>query len=145
MVMRTRSTFPAILTMLAFGLAWSTTAAQNLPVSAILSRMPNRWEVTECCGWTGTWQRRSGTNTFDATWKHSNGTTATDVLEFTDYQQGQVTIRRASLNGHYKAYYENNSLVRGTATWYPTGTTWSARAVAEIQDEKGPVNIIRRR
>lgn len=145
MVMNTRSTFPTLVTVLVYGLAWTTMMAQNILPSVVISRMPNRWEVTECCGWTGTWQRRSGTNTFDATWKHSNGTTATDVLEFTDYQQGLVTIRRASLNGYYKAYYENNSLTRGTATWYPSGATWSARSVPEVLDEKGPVNTIRRR
>lgn len=137
----------------AFAMVWiwliaGSLQAQNPLDAAVLSRMPNRWDVTECCGWTGVWQRRSGTNVFDATWQHTNGTTATDVLEFIQYNSStrEVTIRRASLNGQYKAIYDGNqkTMTRGTATWYSAGATWSARAAAEVPDEKGKVTLPRR-
>lgn len=123
----------------------------------VLSTMPNRWTVTECCGWTGVWQRRAATNTFDATWTHTNGTTASDVLEFSAYNAAtkELTILRRSLNGQYKARYDATAktLTNGTATWYPAGATWSAKAALlidtrtqqpDVQDEKGKVNPIRR-
>lgn len=135
----------AMIFMLLIG---GTLQAQNLLDAAVLSRMPNRWDITECCGWTGVWQRRSGTNVFDASWRHTKGTTATDVLEFIQYNSStrEVIIRRASLNGQYKAIYDGTqkTLTGGTATWYPAGATWSARAVEEIPDEKGKVTLPRR-
>lgn len=126
----------------------------------VLGTMPNAWTVTECCGWTGIWQRRPGTNTYDANWTHTNGTTARDVLEFSAYNAGtmEVTILRRSLNGQYKAKYDANAktLTNGTATWYPAGAGWSAKANLLIGtarpaqgsdplDEKGEVKPIRRR
>jgi hypothetical protein len=90
----------------------------------------NIWQVTECCGWSGTWTRRPNTNTFDATWRHTNGTSASDVIELKTWNRttNEVTLYRKSMNGSYKAFYNasNRTLINGTTTWYPAGQTWSA-------------------
>jgi len=90
----------------------------------------NLWQVTECCGWSGTWTRRPNTNTFDAVWRHTNGTSAADVIELKTWNKttNEVTLFRQSMNGSYKAFYNasNRTLINGTTTWYPAGQTWSA-------------------
>ena len=35
---------------------------------AELKTLGSVWDIVECCGWTGKWTRRPGTNTFDARW-----------------------------------------------------------------------------
>ncbi len=116
--------------------------AQNpVLLNAKLSQFPNTWSVTECCGWTGIWQRRPNTNYFDAQWKHTNGTTASDVLELKSWNNNEVVFFRQSLNGQYKAIYNpaTKTMTSGTATWYPAGAGWSAVNVADVNDEKGKV------
>lgn len=99
-------------------------------VESELLTLGNVWSVKECCGWSGTWIRRPNTNVFDAKWRHTNGSTAADVLELAgwDRSTNTVTIIRKSMNGYYKATYNpgNKSLTNGTTTWYTSGNTWSA-------------------
>ncbi len=45
-----------------------------------LMTLGNIWNVSECCGWTGTWTRRPGTNLFNAMWRHTNGTVVNDTI-----------------------------------------------------------------
>ena len=89
------------------------------------------WQVTECCGWSGTWTRRAGTNTFDAGWRHTNGSQAQDVITLQSWNKttNEVVLKRQNLNGTYKAKLNPSArtLTNGTATWYPAGETWSAR------------------
>jgi len=89
------------------------------------------WQVTECCGWSGTWTRRSGTNTFDARWRHTNGSQATDVITLQSWNKttNEIVLQRPSINGTYRATLNPSArtITRGTATWYPAGQTWSAR------------------
>jgi hypothetical protein len=98
--------------------------------STTLLTLGNTWQVTECCGWTGTWTRRPNTNTFDASWRHTNGTSAVDVIQLKswDTSTNEVTLYRQSMNGSYKAKYNPNSktFTNGTTTWYPAGQVWSA-------------------
>jgi hypothetical protein len=96
-----------------------------------LKSLGNVWLVKECCGWTGTWTRRAGTNTFDAKWKHTNGTVVTDEITLIGWNTvtNEVVLSRKSINGgSYKAIYSaaSKTLTNGTATWYPAGQSWSA-------------------
>jgi hypothetical protein len=88
------------------------------------------WQVTECCGWTGTWTRRPGTNTFDAKWRHTNGTTAQDVITLQSWHKyaGTITLKRQSINGTYTGTVntQTRKITQGTASWYQPGETWSA-------------------
>jgi hypothetical protein len=89
------------------------------------------WQVTECCGWTGTWTRRAGTNTFDARWRHTNGSQAQDVITLQSWNRAtnEVVLARPSINGTYRATVNPSArtLTNGTASWYPAGEKWSAR------------------
>lgn len=103
----------------------------NLPSSANdLLSLGNIWHVTECCGWSGTWTRRAGTNTFDAKWQHTNGTPVQDVLTLLSWNKvtGQITLSRQGNGGTYTGKIDtgNRRILQGTASWYPAGANWSA-------------------
>ena len=89
------------------------------------------WQVTECCGWSGTWTRRAGTNTFDAKWRHTNGSQAQDVITLQSWNKAtnEIVLQRPSINGTYRATVNpaTRSITSGTASWYPAGEKWSAR------------------
>jgi hypothetical protein len=89
------------------------------------------WQVTECCGWSGTWTRRAGTNTFDARWRHTNGSQAQDVITLQSWSKtsNEIVLQRPSINGTYRATVNPSArtLTDGTASWYPAGEKWSAR------------------
>jgi hypothetical protein len=89
------------------------------------------WQVTECCGWSGTWTRRAGTNTFDAKWRHTNGSQAQDVITLQSWNKStnEIVLKRPSINGTYRATVNPSArtLTNGTASWYPAGEKWSAR------------------
>jgi hypothetical protein len=108
----------------------STSSAGKVGPPA-LSSLGDVWQVTECCGWSGTWTRRPGTNTFDAKWRHTNGTTAQDVvtLQGFDLKTNRLIIKRQSINGTYTANVNTatRTISNGWASWYPAGETWSAR------------------
>ncbi len=99
-------------------------------VESALLTLGNVWSVRECCGWSGTWVRRPNTNTFDARWRHTNGSTASDVLQLSGWDRSTnvVIITRKSMNGSYKATYNPTAktLSNGSATWYGAGLSWSA-------------------
>ena len=132
-----------LISLVSFIMLTSVVYAQNTGILATnLSRFPSTWSVTECCGWTGIWQRRPNTNLFDAQWRHTNGTTASDVLELKSWNNNnEVVFSRQSLNGQYKATYNpsNRTLTYSTTTSYPAGAGWSA--VVPLEDEKGKVNL----
>jgi hypothetical protein len=118
----------------------------KLPASpAELLTLGSTWEVAECCGWTGLWKRRPGTNTFDGSWRHTNGTVVTDtvVLQGWDQITNQVVFTRTYNNGSYFGTLNpsNGTISNGTASWYPVGATWSAKLYAEREDPKGKVTI----
>jgi len=95
------------------------------------STLGSVWQVTECCGWSGTWTRRAGTNTFDAKWRHTNGSQAQDVITLQSWNKttNEVVLLRPSINGTYRAVVNPSArtLTNGTASWYPAGEKWSAR------------------
>jgi hypothetical protein len=95
-----------------------------------MQSLGNVWKVTECCGWTGTWTRRAGTNTFDAKWRHTNGTTAQDIITLQSWNKydGKVVLKRQAINGTYTGTIDtrNRKITGGTASWYKPGDTWSA-------------------
>jgi hypothetical protein len=95
-----------------------------------LMTLGNVWSVNECCGWTGTWTRRPGTNQFGATWRHTNGTVVNDTITLAGWNKGnyQVVLTRQGNNGTYRATYNPaaRSMTAGTASWYPAGASWSA-------------------
>lgn len=96
-----------------------------------LTTLGSVWQVQECCGWSGTWTRRAGTNTFDARWRHTNGSQAQDVITLQSWNTAtnEVVLKRQNLNGTYKATVNPSArtLTNGTASWYPAGQKWSAR------------------
>lgn len=99
--------------------------------SSDLLTLGSVWQVQECCGWSGTWTRRAGTNTFDARWRHTNGSQAQDVITLQSWNKAtnEVVLKRQSLNGTYRATLNPSArtLANGTASWYPAGEKWSAR------------------
>jgi len=108
------------------------------PVGSLLGRtasdtstLGSVWQVAECCGWSGTWTRRAGTNTFDAKWRHTNGSQAQDVITLQSWNKttNEVVLVRPSINGTYRAVVNPSArtLTNGTASWYPAGEKWSAR------------------
>jgi hypothetical protein len=121
----------------------------NLATAAEMMKICNIWNVTGCCGWSGTWYRRPNTNLFDTKWKHTNGTPVAFVVELMTWDKttNLITFYQADNKGTYRAYLANGgtSIVRGTTSFYPAGATWSALAVAldPNQDEKGRVTIPR--
>jgi hypothetical protein len=120
------------------------------PASATeLLTLGSVWEVTECCGWTGTWKRRAGTNVFDCTWRHTNGTVVNDTVNLYSWDKAsnKVILGRTYNNGSYWGTLNqaNGTISGGGASWYPAGTTWSATFFATPQDPKGPVNVQIRR
>jgi hypothetical protein len=121
----------------------------NMATAAELLKLSNIWNVTGCCGWSGTWYRRPNTNIFDTKWKHTNGTPVSFTVELLSWNKTSqlLTLYQAGNQGTYRAYLANNgmSIVRGTTSFYPAGATWSATAVVlnPGEDEKGRVNIPR--
>jgi hypothetical protein len=117
------------------------TAAEMMTLSAW-------WNVTECCGWTGSWHRRPNTFIYDASWKHANGTVVTDIVRMASWNKatGEVTFTRDGNNGTYRAFLDasRQNLQRGTTSWYPVGLGWSASVPSLEVDQKGVVAPIRR-
>jgi hypothetical protein len=117
----------------------------NMATETELMKLCNTWNVTGCCGWSGTWYRRPNTNIFDTKWKHTNGTPVTFVIELIAWNKttNLITLYQADNKGTYHAYLINGgtAMTRGTTSFYPAGATWSAVSVSG--DEKGRVLIPR--
>ncbi len=98
--------------------------------AAELMTLGSVWQVTEGL-WSGTWRRRPGTNVFDAKWRHTNGSTAQDVITLQSWNKStnEVVLQRQKLSGTYRGTLNPPSRIvtRGTASWYRPGDTWSAR------------------
>ncbi len=96
-----------------------------------LLRLGSSWSVTECCGWTGVWTRRPGTNTFDARWTGPNGMIATDTMTLRGWDKAtnRIVISRQNNNGTYWGVVNpaNWTIGSGGTSWYPAGATWSAQ------------------
>jgi hypothetical protein len=121
----------------------------NPASQAELLTLGSTWQVTECCGWAGTWKRRPGTNIFDGSWRHTNGTVVNDTVKISHWDKAtnRVQIIRTYNNGVYWGTLNpaNGTISGGGASWYPAGTTWSATFFATPEDPKGPVNVQIRR
>lgn len=121
----------------------------NMATAAEMMKLCGIWNVTGCCGWSGTWYRRPNTNIFDTKWKHTNGTPVSFAVELISWNKttNLITLYQADNKGTYKAYLANGgaSMVRGTTSFYPAGATWLATAVILDAggDEKGRVTIPR--
>jgi hypothetical protein len=124
---------------------WRRISVMDPASQAEMLTLGSTWEVTECCGWTGTWKRRPGTNTFDGTWRHTNGTVVNDTVKLGhwDKANNNVQLIRTYNNGVYWGTLNpaNGTISGGGASWYPAGTTWSATFFATPQDPKGPVRV----
>jgi hypothetical protein len=108
-----------------------TSSGATAATTAELLSLGSVWQVQECCGWSGTWTRRAGTNTFDARWRHTNGSQAQDVITLQSWNKStsEIVLKRQNLSGTYKATVNPaaKTLTNGTASWYPAGEKWSAR------------------
>ncbi len=104
--------------------------ATQLASQSELLGLGNVWSVNECCGWTGTWTRRAGSNLFNAQWRHTNGTVVSDTITLAEWNKAnnQVLLKRQGNSGTYRATYnpQSRTLSGGTTSWYPAGATWSA-------------------
>jgi len=94
--------------------------------------MGSTWKVVEACtstNWIGTWKRRSGTQTFDATWRSSqSGQTIKDVIDLKSAANGQVSLYRHSVPGTYTGQLsaDGRKVRNGNATWYNGNCVWTA-------------------
>ena len=90
------------------------TAAEMMTLSSI-------WNVTECCGWTGSWRRRPNTLIFDASWRHTNGTVATDIVRMASWNKanGASIFTRDGNGGRYGGFLDatRRNIQRGNASW----------------------------
>lgn len=87
--------------------------------------------VVEVDLWHGTWTRRPGTNTFDATWTGPGGQKVEDVIELRSHSNGVVTFYRHGNQGTYTGTLSpDGRALTGTASWYPAGRTWTATIAA---------------
>jgi hypothetical protein len=72
----------------------------------------------------GTWTRRPGTDTFDASWSRGS---ITDVIDITSVEGNEVTLHRHGNNGDYTGTILPDGLsISGTASWYSPGEKWTA-------------------
>lgn len=93
------------------------------------------YEITECCGWKGTWTKVKGSNNYEAKWRHdswdANHAPSTDIIQLVqlNLENGEVEFYRLGNQGTYKAKYNylNGWLTDGWASWYPVGETWSGQ------------------
>ena len=83
-------------------------------------------QITEIQGWSGTWTRRPGTDTFDANWTNVDGRTVTDVIRIASVNDRSVVLTREGNGGtYYGTITDDGRYIVGTASWYPPGATWS--------------------
>jgi len=93
----------------------------------------DRLAIDELNGaWVGTWTRRPGTDTFDAVWRNSQGQEAHDVIRLQGVNGDQVTFIRQGISGPANGVYTgtistDGRSIRGTASWYQPGWTWTAQ------------------
>jgi hypothetical protein len=67
----------------------------------------------------GTWTRRPGTNTFDASW---SGGSIRDVIDITSVEGNTITLHRRENNGDYIGTISpDGRSFSGTGSWYDTG------------------------
>jgi hypothetical protein len=70
----------------------------------------------------GTWTRRPGTDTFDASW---SGGSITDVIDITSVEGNKVTLHRHGNNGDYTGTISpDGKSISGTASWYVPEERW---------------------
>ena len=79
--------------------------------------------------WEGVWRRRGASNVFDAHWRNlGNGGPVRDVVEIQGRDGDSITIYRYGNGGTYTGELSPSGRhIRGTASWYPPGASWSAR------------------
>ena len=89
----------------------------------------SRMDVSELDGlWTGVWTRRPGTNIFDAAWHSANYPEVRDVIRIESITGNKVVLTRDGNGGRYYGVLSSDGRsITGTASWYSSGMTWSAR------------------
>ncbi len=94
-----------------------------------ISTLGSTWTVNEAGRWFGTWVRRPGTTTFDATWKNNSGQVVKDTITIESLQGTRVVMVRQGNGGRYYGTLspDGRKIVNGTTSWYKKGDTWSAR------------------
>jgi len=96
----------------------------NLEREIILA---STWTVSERGpqgDYDGTWTRRPGTDTFDASW---SGGSIIDVIDITSVEGDKITLHRHGNNGDYTGTISpDGTSVSGTASWYVPEETWTA-------------------
>lgn len=100
------------------------------PPPAAKSDIPGTvWSVVEVGEWFGTWTRRGNTNVFDAVWRHRTQPGEwRDVLTIESVQGNRIVIFRRGMNGRYQATLSaDRTSISGTATWYPSGGSWTGQ------------------
>ncbi|MEI6103426.1 MAG: hypothetical protein WCP70_05730 [Methanothrix sp.] len=71
----------------------------------------------------GTWTRRPGTDTFDASWSCEGG--VTDVIDITSVEGNKIVLHRRGINGDYTGIISpDGTSISGTGSWFSPGTKW---------------------
>jgi len=71
----------------------------------------------------GTWTRRPGTDTFDASWSCEGG--VTDVIDITSVEGNKIVLHRRGINGDYTGTISpDGTSISGTGSWFSPGTKW---------------------
>jgi hypothetical protein len=81
------------------------------------------WYITEANGDTLTWKRRAGSGTFDV---YTKGGSLAWVSTMT-ISGNQVTMTRPDLGTYKGTISPDGRSASGTASWYSSGTKWTAR------------------
>jgi len=89
----------------------------------------SRLEVNELNGlWIGVWTRRPGSNIFDAVWHSAQYPEVRDVIRLQSIRGRQVVFSRDGNGGtYYGTLSADGRSIAGTASWYTSGMSWSAR------------------
>ena len=96
----------------------SSTGSQNLGSVWIVK------EYGSMGNYDGVWTRRTGTDTFDASW--SGDGSATDVIDFVSLKGDQITLHRRGNNGYYTGTISpSGKTITGKGSWYSSGETWT--------------------
>jgi hypothetical protein len=118
--------------------SWSQSIAMTCTKHAFLQKTltitPTSSAIIHASIWTvsetgptgncpGTWTRRPGTDTFDASWSCEGG--VTDTIDITSVDGNKIALHRRGINGDYTGTISpNGTSISGTGSWFKAGTKW---------------------
>lgn len=110
------------------------TCTKHAFLQKTMTTTPRSFDVINSAIWTvsetgpmgncpGTWIRRPGTNTFDASWSCEGG--VTDIIDITSIEGNKITLHRRGINGDYTGTISpDGKSISGTGSWFNAGQKW---------------------